>query len=217
MSVIQIVGPSSAGKTTLINYINHKKVQYENHTKKQILIAPDYSRDLFRSTYKDSYETFEDLIKEPLRNYRFQSQVGLLSYESELKYLNEEDTLLICDGGSLGNTVYLSLAFNHLKQKRERKKFNKEYASLKNKFLDLAEDSTNLFLKPPIKASYVENDGFRPATLMSYRDNELDEFTSIRFSCDSTLPNKLEKRYEYLDKFFEGLSNSNNKYRRDVN
>lgn len=201
MVLAQLVGPSSAGKTTLINYIKKNRLKYEKQINKSILIQDDNSRILFDKYYAKDYSSFEALINDPERNFKFQYLIGDTSYNTQIKYLHDDKTLMISDGGSLGNSVYLKIAFNQLKQKGVRKRYEKDYNRLLKKEHSLENKSLLYYVEMPVKSSMVENDGFRPATLMNVRSSELELFLPMKFY-STVLPKDLQKRFEFIDNEF---------------
>lgn len=202
MTVVQILGPSSSGKTTLINHVKENIDYYEKLSGKSIRIEDEYSRRVFSSEYSRDYDTFEDLISDPVRNYDFQKYVNGIVTRHESKYIDEPDTILLCDGGSISNLVYLSLAYKHLPTKKLRVSSKKLYDKAKSNTEGLFSLCDSLYLSTPNQPSVVEHDGFRPETLLNYRNEELDLFTNYKYDCTHLFQKSLKSRFDSLDKYF---------------
>ena len=180
--IISISGPSSAGKTTLINEL---RTQIHNC----------YIQDeTFRIFVKDKNINFNDAEE------AFNFQVDLLSFTKKLYLTNiyyQQDNLIIMDRCALDSVVYMFLHYYRLPYNKQIKYANIFLQCISDS-LELTKQVDKIFLALP-KDESIEDDGIRPDIYQYMRNEEIFLFKSF-FDREKVivLPSQTDERIQTI-------------------
>lgn len=177
--IISISGPSSAGKTTLINALRKRNEQY-------IFI----------------HESFREFIK--TKNVDFNNSEEAFIFQYELFnfmpiFQDKIDTVLILDRCHFDCLVYSTLHFLRLKNQY---KYINQYLEIINKSLEIIKN-IKIFLVQTNNLT-IENDGIRLMIYQIFRQQEIELFNTLYSSLNinvNILPNSLQDRIDTIEQY----------------
>lgn len=177
--ILSISGPSSTGKTTLINdlYKNGNVLKSLTGTENVVKVE-ETARGLFTEHFGKKYPSFEELLKNGADTMEFEFIVARDQIHKYAKYAQDNTTLYLCDRCPLDTMVYLALNYQYANQK-VRESYSSRYQSMLTNLKDCYDRSASqmrVYKTLPFSDESIEDDGFRPMQYVYRRQAELLAF-----------------------------------------
>lgn len=171
--IITVSGPSSTGKTTLVESLKPYSGILSSLSGKSVVFVPESIREVTEKEY--SGKPLQEIFQDAEESMRVQFSVTDLNLQRYSDMLAHPENLYICDRGALDNLVYTLLRYISSPPEIMAKyaaRFSSCCAS--NRMLAGLEDIA-FITKPDYLSGLPEDDGYRPEmfSLMRKAENEL--------------------------------------------
>lgn len=200
--IITVSGASCTGKTTILDYISKTADNYyfdHAHTYEEFI------RTMFKENYSQKYESFADLLAgDPLDIIKLHKDTAR-KFNDVLWSSDTSNDILIFDRCPIDINIYLYMnVAQHLDNSNILYAYRKAAAYVSRCVDDFLNHNPKMFYTRPFSEE-VEQDGFRPMSLINKRSLELSLFDKEFFSRAGVivLPGNLRERKNLLDTFFE--------------
>ena len=196
--IITISGASCTGKTTLLNNVR----ELVTDGSREVCIYEEFIRKLFISLYVDKYDNFSDLLRNPLDTIELHKETA--RHFNDILWSSDLNSILVFDRSPIDIAIYMYL---NVRPYLGDSEIMKEFRNAANYVHRCIEDFMNhdpliLYTRP--FDSEVEEDGFRPQSLIQQRELEVALFDKEFLSKPGVhvLPSKLEDRVLFLKTIF---------------
>lgn len=192
--IISISGPSSTGKTTLINKIKEKGMIGKY---KEIIVINEVIRDMFKNDFLPEVGTMENMMKDKQWVLKWVEKVGEVTsnhINNEIKKHVKDDTLIILDRCIVDHFIYSIM---------HTAKFdiplNKFYKAIKTYNLSSTKIDY-IFLTNVPENDFYDVDGVRPKDWEETRDLENSLFQLLFGNNAIELPYDIDERINIIEK-----------------
>lgn len=192
--IISISGPSSTGKTTLINKIKEKGMIGKY---KKIIVINEVIRDMFKNDFLPEVGTMENMMKDKQWVLKWVEKVGEVTsnhINNEIKKHVKDDTLIILDRCIVDHFIYSIM---------HTAKFdiplNKFYKAIKTYNLSSTKIDY-IFLTNVPENDFYDVDGVRPKDWEKTRDLENSLFQLLFGNNAIELPYDIDERINLIEK-----------------
>lgn len=200
--IITVSGAGCTGKTTLLNEL--KNTLGNSIEGKKIHCYGEFIRTFFDKKYSYKYESFEDLLKGDLIDI-IDIHKDTARYFNEVLWSSNQDDILIFDRSPLDIAIYLYMNTSQYLDVDKDVELLKKYREASRYIYRCSES----FIKNNPRILYarpfsdtIENDGFRPMSLLGRRELELSLFDKEFLSLPGAiiLPSELWERISLIEK-----------------
>lgn len=175
--IITISGPSSTGKTSLIENLRKHQEYLESLVQMPVVFGNESVREVVSSQYK--LKSLQDIFKDQEESLKLQFKVAEYNKSLYSSIIKDNHCLYIFDRGPLDNLIYTLLCFNNCSSDLMLKYANdfSNYCAL-NQWLSENIDLI-LLTKPDDAVLSPEDDGFRPDLFSLLRCVETELFKLV--------------------------------------